>query len=114
MTTWFRRYRFEPRLLTTLAAAAAIAAALAAASWQLGRAHEKEELAARLEMLAREPAVSLTAAEVSAADVEWRRVTARGRFEPKYAVLIDYRIRRGGGRQRCREGGIFRAGRQKS
>lgn len=95
MTTWFRRYQFEPRLLTTLAAAAAIAAALAAASWQLGRAHEKEGLAARLEMLAREPPVSLTAAEVSAADVEWRRVTARGRFEPEYAVLIDNRIRRG-------------------
>jgi surfeit locus 1 family protein len=46
-------------------------------------------------MLARDPPVSLSAAEVSAADVEWRRVTARGRFEPKYAVLIDNRIRRG-------------------
>jgi len=34
-------------------------------------------------------------AEVSAADVEWRRVTVRGRFEPRHAVLIDNRIRRG-------------------
>ena len=89
------RYRFQPRFITTLAAAAGIALTLAAANWQLGRAHEKEGLAARLEMLARDPPVSLSAAEVSAADVEWRRVTARGRFEPRYAVLIDNRVRRG-------------------
>ena len=68
---------------------------LAAASWQLSRAHEKEGVAARLEALARDPAVSLTTAEVRAADVEGRRVTARGRFQPEHAVLIDNRIRRG-------------------
>jgi len=96
VTTLFRRYQFaRPRLLTTLAAAAGIALTLVAASWQLGRAHEKEGLAARVEVLAREPAVSLTTAEVRAADVEGRRVAARGRFEPEYAVLIDNRIRRG-------------------
>jgi surfeit locus 1 family protein len=89
------RYRFQPRLFTTLAAVAGIALTLALAHWQLGRAHEKEGLAARLEMLAREPPLSLTAAEVRAEDVEGRRVRVRGRFEPKYAVLIDNRIRRG-------------------
>ena len=31
----------------------------------------------------------------SAKDVEWRRVTARGRFEPRYGVLIDNRIHHG-------------------
>jgi len=95
VTTLFRRYQFEPRLVTTLAAVAGIALTLALASWQLGRAHEKEGLAARLEILARDPPVSLTSAEVGAVDVEGRRVTARGRFEPEYAVLIDNRIRRG-------------------
>lgn len=89
------RYRFQPRLVPTLAAAAGVALTLALSNWQLNRAHEKEELAARFELLARDPPVSLTAAEVSAADVEGRRVTARGRFEPEYAVLIDNRIRRG-------------------
>ena len=44
---------FQPRLVTTLAAVAGIAATLALANWQLGRAHEKEALAARLEALAR-------------------------------------------------------------
>jgi surfeit locus 1 family protein len=89
------RYRFQPRLFTTLAAAAGVALTLALAYWQLGRAHEKEALAARIEMLAKNPPVRITAAAVNATDVEWRQVTARGRFEPRHAVLIDNRIHRG-------------------
>ena len=89
------RYRYQPRLITTLAAAAAVAATLALAHWQLGRAHEKEALAARLAVLAKDPPVSLTTAEVRAADVEWRRVIVRGRFDPRYGILIDNRIRHG-------------------
>jgi surfeit locus 1 family protein len=89
------RYRFRPRLFTTLAAAAGIALALAAAGWQFGRAHEKEALGARIELLAKDPPLRVAAAEVEARNVEWREVSARGRFEPRYAVFIDNRIRRG-------------------
>jgi surfeit locus 1 family protein len=89
------RYRFQFRWITTLAAAAAMALTLALANWQLNRAHEKEGLAARLAVLAKDVPVSLPAAEIKAQDVEWRRVTARGRFEPRYGVLIDNRIRHG-------------------
>ncbi|OGA26134.1 MAG: hypothetical protein A3I02_07365 [Betaproteobacteria bacterium RIFCSPLOWO2_02_FULL_67_26] len=90
-----RPFRFEPRPITTLAAAAGIAATLALANWQLGRAHEKEGMAARLEALASGPAVTLPADAMKAEDLEWRRVTVRGRFEPRHAVFIDNRIRRG-------------------
>lgn len=72
-----------------------MALALAAANWQLNRAHEKEALAAKLESLARGPAIALSAAGARAEDLEWRRVTASGRFAPAYAVFIDNRIRRG-------------------
>lgn len=81
--------------MTTLAAAAGICATLALANWQLNRAHEKEERAARLEVLARDAPVALGVEEARAADLEWRRVTARGRFEPRHAVFIDNRIHRG-------------------
>lgn len=91
----FRDYRFRPRFVTTLAAAAGIAVTLALANWQLDRAHEKQELATRLEALAKDPPVSLSAAEVKAEDVQWRQVTARGRFEPKHAVFLDNRVRHG-------------------
>ena len=82
-------------MITTLAAAAGIALTLALANWQLGRAHEKEAAAARLAALAKDAPVALGAAEVGAQDVEWRQVSARGRFDPRYGVLIDNRIRRG-------------------
>lgn len=89
------RYRFKPRLFATLAAAAGIAATLALANWQLGRAHEKEAARTRLEARVAHPPVALTTTEVQAGDVEWRRVTVRGRFEPKYAVFLDNRVLRG-------------------
>lgn len=89
------RYQFRPRLITTLAAAAGIVATLALANWQLNRAHEKEDLAARLAALAKDAPVTLPESELKAKDVEWRRVTARGRFEPRYGVLIDNRIHHG-------------------
>lgn len=89
------RYQFQPRLATTAAAAAGIALTLALGNWQLSRAHEKEALAARLAQLSRDPPVSLSAEPMEAEDLEWRRVTVRGRFEPRFAVFIDNRIRRG-------------------
>jgi len=89
------RYQFQPRFVTTLAAAAVFALGLAAAWWQLGRAHEKEAVAARLQAFAGDPPIRITAIEMQARDVEWRRVTAHGRFDPGRAVLIDNRIRRG-------------------
>jgi len=89
------RYQFQPRFVTTLAAAAVFALGLAAAWWQLGRAHEKEAVAARLQAFAGDPPIRITAIEMQARDVEWRRVTARGRFDPGRAVLIDNRTHRG-------------------
>jgi surfeit locus 1 family protein len=89
------RFHFQPRLVTTLAAVAAIAVTLALAHWQLGRAHEKEALAARLQSLAKDAAVTLSSAQARVEDVEWRRVTAHGRFDPRHGVLIDNRIHHG-------------------
>ncbi len=37
----------------------------------------------------------LTAAEVQTQDVQWRRVTVRGRFYPRHAVFIDNRVYHG-------------------
>jgi len=85
----------RPRFVTALAAAAGIAVTLALANWQLGRAHEKEALRARLDALAKGPPVTISGAEASAADLQWRQVQVRGRFEPKYTVFLDNRVYRG-------------------
>lgn len=78
-----------------LAALAGIAAAATLGSWQLGRAAEKREAQARFEAASREPPISISTPELAAADVELRRVEARGVFDPRHTVYIDNRIHRG-------------------
>lgn len=89
------RYRFRASLWPTLAAIAGVVATLALGNWQLGRGHEKAALAQRIDTASHDAPIGLTGAEVKADDVVWRRVEVSGRFEPKYAVLIDNRIVRG-------------------
>ena len=89
------RYRFRASLWPTLAAIAGVVATLALGNWQLGRGHEKAALAQRIDTASHDAPIGLTGAEVNADDVVWRRVEVSGRFEPKYAVLIDNRILHG-------------------
>jgi len=88
-------YRFQLSLWPTLAAVAGIALTLALGNWQLDRGHEKSALAERIKSASRDALVAMPAVEIRAEDVQWRRVEARGRFEPKYAVLIDNRVLHG-------------------
>ena len=89
------RYRFRASLWPTLAALAGVIATLALGNWQLGRGHEKAVLAQRIDTASHDAPIGLTGAQVNADDVVLRRVEVSGRFEPKYAVLIDNRIVRG-------------------
>jgi surfeit locus 1 family protein len=82
-------------LWPTLAAVAGIAVTVALGNWQLGRAAEKRELKARLEARASAPPIEIPAGELPAQDAEFRRVGARGVFEPRFAVYVDNRIHRG-------------------
>jgi len=91
----FGKFEFKPGLWATIAAAAGIALTLALGNWQVSRGQEKSALKARLEQLSHEAAVNVSGAMIDAKNVQWRRVEARGRFEPKYAVFIDNRIRHG-------------------
>jgi len=91
----FRGFEFKAGPWASMAAAAAIALTLALGSWQVSRGREKSALKAQLEALGHEPAVNISVSEIDAKDVQWRRVRARGRFDPRYAVFIDNRIRHG-------------------
>lgn len=82
-------------LWPALAAIIGIAGAIALGTWQLGRGAEKRELSARFQAAAGQPPVHVGRAELAANDVELRRIEARGVFEPRHAVYIDNRIRRG-------------------
>ena len=89
------RLNFRPSLWPTLAAVAGIALTVALGNCQLGRGNEKAAFAEGIEAANRDALIELSRNEVKADDVAWRRIEASGRFEPKYAVLIDNRILHG-------------------
>ena len=78
-----------------LAVIAGISIAVALGFWQLGRAAEKREARERLQALSAQPPVNISGPELHAADVELRRVQARGTFEPRGTVFIDNRLHNG-------------------
>jgi surfeit locus 1 family protein len=78
-----------------VAAIAGIAITLALGNWQLDRAAQKRELKLRIEGLSAQPPINVSGVELSARDVELRRVEARGVFDPRHTVFVDNRIRRG-------------------
>jgi surfeit locus 1 family protein len=83
------------RLWPALAALVGIAITASLGNWQLNRAAEKRELKSRADAFAAEPPIHVSAAEIPAANIDQRRVEARGVFDPRYAVYIDNRLHRG-------------------
>jgi len=88
MSADIRRFRAWP----ALAAVTGMALTVSLGFWQYGRGQEKSALAARIERLAREPPIAVSERELNAADVELRRVEARGVYEPRYMVFLDNRV----------------------
>lgn len=63
--------------------------------WQLDRAEQKRSLAASLEMRSKLPKLTLSAHLPDAGELEFRKVSAAGRFIGSKTVLIENRKHRG-------------------
>ena len=87
--------RFRPTFWASAAALVGVAVTIALGFWQLDRARQKEEAAARQEQLDRVQPVRIEGADVSVAALESRQVEAFGRFEPEGVVWLDNRVRNG-------------------
>jgi cytochrome oxidase assembly protein ShyY1 len=95
------RIRFRFRWIPFVAAALAVALGVSLGQWQLRRADEKRAIEAKL--LAREtaPPIALGSALLAAGQVEqleqleYRRVTVRGEFNPGWTVYLDNRPYKG-------------------
>lgn len=86
--------RFRPRLLPTLAAALLVPMFISFGQWQWNKASVKGDLQALLDARSAEPPVQIPGTLVEAPSLRYRRVLARGVYEPERQILIDNRIYR--------------------
>lgn len=83
--------RFQPRLWPTLAAALLVPIFISAGQWQWNKAASKANLQAQLDSRAAEPATPIPTTRVDAQSLLYRKVVARGHYEPRHQILIDNR-----------------------
>lgn len=82
-------------LVPVLAAVVLIPLFVGLGYWQLQRAEEKRGLQAEYDRRATEPPLSLRGPPWTAEALQFRRVTATGRYRPEFQVLLDNRVHGG-------------------
>jgi cytochrome oxidase assembly protein ShyY1 len=82
---------FKIRFWPTVAVVSVVLLTTALGFWQRSRAHEKEARQARIEQFARAPAIPLNGWRLTLPEVEYHRVSARGRFLPQWTVYLENR-----------------------
>ncbi len=89
------RLQLRAGLWPTLATLALLPALVGLGLWQLDRAEQKLRLQAEYDRRQQEPAVRLLSVLENPEALRFRRVMARGRYEPEHQILIDNRVHRG-------------------
>ncbi len=86
--------RFRPGWWPTLAAALLVPLFIAAGQWQWSKAVIKADLQRQLDVRSAEPAVQAPTSVGDAQTLNYRKIIARGYYEPQYQILIDNRTYR--------------------
>jgi surfeit locus 1 family protein len=87
--------RFRPPWIASLAVLLLLPGLIGLGVWQLQRAQEKRALQAQYDSRAGAQPLPLAPYPQEAADLQFRRVRARGVFEAHYQVLLDNRVYQG-------------------
>jgi surfeit locus 1 family protein len=89
------RLQLRAGLWPTLATLALLPVMIGLGMWQLDRAEQKLRLQAEYDHRQLQPAVQLMSVLENPEALRFRRVLARGRYEPEFQILIDNRVHRG-------------------
>ncbi len=89
------RRRFRPRFWPTLATLLLVPLFISAGQWQWNKAAAKARLQADLAARGEQSALLMPSVPVDVEAVRYRKLVARGTFEPQYQILIDNRTNRG-------------------
>ena|SRR4051794_35464817 len=88
-------WRFTPRLWSTIGAVIVITIMVQLGNWQLSRAREKESRQEQLDLLSRQPAVTIPPTPVKLEDFQYRKVEASGVYVPSHTIYLDNKIYQG-------------------
>lgn len=89
------KFTFKPRLIPGIAVAAGITLFVNLGHWQAGKAERRSAEIAQHKARGQHAAYRLTAATVSAEDVQDVPVTVRGVYEPAHQFYVDNRLQDG-------------------
>jgi len=89
------RLQLRAGLWPTLAMLALLPVMIGLGMWQLDRAEQKLRLQAEYDSRQQEPAVRLVSVLENPDALRFRRVVARGHYEPEQQILIDNRVHQG-------------------
>ncbi len=87
--------RFRPRWWGFALALAVCAGTVSLGNWQSRRAEEKRGFAERYERAARATPLPVPAAPVTAVDLAFKHLVAKGEFVPQHTVLLDNKVYKG-------------------
>jgi len=89
------RLQLRAGLWPTLAMLALLPVMIGLGMWQLDRAGQKLRLQAEYDLRQQQPAMRLMSVLENPETLRFRRVIARGRYEPEHEILIDNRVHQG-------------------
>lgn len=88
-------YQFKPALVPSLLVLLLLPVLISLGIWQLNRAEEKREILQNQQDNLRKPVIVLDADMPPLAELPDRRLEVRGKFEPRYQILIDNKVEQG-------------------
>jgi len=86
---------FDTSLWPTLGTLVLLPALVGLGLWQVDRAGQKQRLQQEYDQGLGAPPIAIGTAVVKVADVRFRHVTTRGRYEPAFEILLDNRVHQG-------------------
>ncbi len=85
-------YRFQPKLIPTVATLAAMTVMIVLGTWQSNKAQQKKELQDTYDARAAMLAELITQETVDADRFRYKKVAVRGHFDTEYQILLDNRV----------------------
>lgn len=92
VTMQSKRYVFRPQLIPTIAALLLIVLMVKLGFWQYDKAEQKTSLQAAFDARLGEAPVALPESVSNIEDWRYRRIQAKGRYEPQYQIVLDNQV----------------------